>query len=124
MGNYAITAAKTKNAYSNASFSIETAATESLGWTTASKQSIKLFQSSNILELGLPGSVLGGRGKVGVPQNIKHALCAVILNGYVYASSLYQTDFLLLHGLGIRLILVHILIFRFGTFPDMIPLHA
>ena len=59
-----------------------------------------------------------------MPQNIVHALCAVILNGYVYVSSLYQTDFLLLHGLGMRLILVYILIFRFATFPDMIPLHA
>ena len=43
----------------------------------ASKRSIKLFQSSNILELGLPGGVLEGR-ESGRAQNIMHALCAVI----------------------------------------------
>ena len=62
----AIRAAKTKKAYSNASFSSVTAVIESLGFSdNGFKRPIKVFESSNILELGYRAVwVRGGGGGV------------------------------------------------------------
>ena len=71
---------------SNDSFSSVTDATESLELSdnaTASKRPKKQFESGNILELGYRVACgwvggEGGKGEVGVLQNIMRALCAVI----------------------------------------------